>query len=523
MKSLPKFLSFIRSVLSVVLFPFRRVKLNSIKFKVSILYTVFLGGILFAFCTALYFLLSIYFYQDIDVRLKIKVQETVATIRSYVDIVKDKPGALDYAVRKTFFYDADYPISIFDMGKVKRLENRWQERADVMGMHDSYVAFVSPDKDHVIVTKNFPSRLLQTFLQMTYLPEKPGQIVFNNVLYRGDDIRVVTASYLSIDGVRHLLHIGVSQRHITQLLDRLAHFMTIGVPVILLLTSFVGLILVNRMLGPIEDIAKTASQITHEDLSARIKTRHLDSEIKYLVDSFNDMIVRLERSFRHINDFSSHVAHELKTPLAIIKGESEVILSRERTVEEYKTAIGINLEEANRMRTTIEDLLLLAKLDYQPEIFRFETFDFSDFFFEICEQARTLAVKRKLTIKVSIPEKKVFFKGDKLHLRRLFFNLIDNALKFTPAPGQIALGLAYNEKSIIATVSDTGIGIPQRNIPKIFERFYHADHRSEDDAIASSGLGLSIVQSIVKIHNGHIRVTSKVREGTTFHVTFPAA
>lgn len=523
MKSQIKFLSFLISALKIIISPFRRIKLNSIRFKISILYTVFLGGVLFAFCTILYFLLSMYFYQDIDVRLRVKAQETVSTIRSYVDIVKDKPGALDYAVRKAFFYDADYPVSIFDTGKVKRLERRWQERADVMGLHDSYVAFVSPTQDHVIVTKNFPSRLLQIFLQIKFLPEKPAQVVFNNVLYRGDDIRVVTASYLSTDGERHMLHIGVSQRHITQLLDRLAHFMTVGVPVILLLTSFLGLILVNRMLGPIEEIAKTASHITHEDLSARIKTRHVDSEVKYLVDSFNDMIVRLERSFRHINDFSSHVAHELKTPLAIIKGESEVILSRERTNEEYKAAIGITLEEANRMRATIEDLLLLAKLDYQPEIFRFESFDFSDFFFDICEQARTLAAKRKLSIKVSMPEKKVRFKGDKLHLRRLFFNLVDNALKFTPAPGQITLSLAYNEKNIIATVSDTGIGIPEKNIPKIFERFYHAGHRSEDDAIASSGLGLSIVQSIVNIHNGHIRVTSKVRQGTSFQVTFPVA
>ena len=121
MKSFPKFFSFLGSLLLVIFFPFRRIRFNSIKFKVSILYTVFLGGILFTFCTALYFVLSVYFYQDIDVRLKIKAQETISTIRAYVDIVGDKPGALDFAIRKTFFYEADFPISIFDLGKVKRL------------------------------------------------------------------------------------------------------------------------------------------------------------------------------------------------------------------------------------------------------------------------------------------------------------------------------------------------------------------------------------------------------------------
>lgn len=502
-------------------FPLRRVQVSSIKFKVSVLYTVVLGIILVTFCTALYFVLSIYLYQDIDARLKIKAQETLATVRSYVDIVGDKPGALDFGIRKTFFYDADFPVSIFDMGKVKRLETKWQERADVMGLGDSYIAYISPDKSHVIVTKNFPSRLLQVFLQIDKLPEHPGQVVFSNVIYKKDVIRVISASYLSVDGKRHMIHIGTSQRHVAQLLSRLAQVMAVGVPMILLLSSFVGLILVNRILDPIEEIAKTASQITHEDLTARIKTRHLDSEVKYLVESFNDMITRLERSFRHINDFSSHAAHELKTPLAIIKGESEVILSRDRSVEEYKTAIGITLQEANRMRTTIEDLLLLAKLDYQPEIFRFDSFDFCDFFFEICEQARMLASKRKLSVKTSIPEKKTYFKGDRLHLRRLFFNLIDNALKFTPSPGQITLTLVCSEKNITVTIADTGIGIPEKNLPKIFDRFYHADHRTDDDVVVSSGLGLSIVQSIVKIHNGHIRVNSKVRQGTAFQITFP--
>ena len=112
-------------------FPLRRIKINSIKFKVSVLYTVVLGIILVTFCTALYFVLSIYLYQDIDARLKIRAQETLATIRSYADIVGDKPGALDFGIRKTLFYDVDFPISIFDMGKLKRLETKWQERADV--------------------------------------------------------------------------------------------------------------------------------------------------------------------------------------------------------------------------------------------------------------------------------------------------------------------------------------------------------------------------------------------------------
>ncbi len=177
MKFGQKFLSGLGWLFLLFFFPLRRIQINSIKFKVSVWYTVVLGIILSTFCTALYFILSIYLYQDIDARLKVRAMETLSTIRAYVDIVGDKPGALDFGVRKTFFYDADFPVSIFDMGKVKRLETKWQERADVMGLGDSYIAYVSPDKSHVIVTKNFPSRLLQVFLQIEKLPDSPEQVL----------------------------------------------------------------------------------------------------------------------------------------------------------------------------------------------------------------------------------------------------------------------------------------------------------------------------------------------------------
>ncbi len=496
-----------------------RIQTNSIKFKVSVLYTVVLGIILVCFSLALHMALSYYLYQDVDARLKVRGSETIDNIRSYFDIVgDDSPDALSFAVQKTFFYEVDYPINLLEIGKLKRQENKWQERADVMGLSDTFVAFVPPDRQRIITTKNFPSRLLSAFLDAR-LPAKAEDMHFSNVRYKRSLFRVVTIPFMYKDR-QSFFYVGVSQRPVVQLLNSLAQAQIIAIPLVLIMTSFVGLLFVRRILDPIEEIAETANKITHQDLSLRVESKHLDSEIKNLVDAFNEMIIRLERAFKHVNDFSSHVAHELKTPLAIIKGESEVILSKERDREEYKAAIRITLEEADRMRKTVEDLLLLAKLDYQPEVFRIEPFDFKEFFEEVCEQARILATERGLKVKTFLIDQPIMFKGDKLHLRRLFFNMIDNAVKYTPAPGEIRLSAAHVDDRLVITIADTGVGIPEEDQEKIFEQFYHFD-RTGSDATAGNGLGLSIVKSIIKIHNGAIEVESKIKEGTAFHLTFP--
>ena len=188
---------------------------------------------------------------------------------------------------------------------------------------------------------------------------------------------------------------------------------------------------------PVYEITEMANRITQQDLSARIKTKHFGSEMESLVESFNEMIARLERSFKHIEQFSYHVAHELKTPLTIIQGEAELLLRKERTKQEYQQALRIVMEESQRVLKTVDDLLLLTKLDYQPEVFKFEQFDFIEFFSEIVEQNRLLAANKGIGIRMNLHNTStpLMIKGDRVHLRRLFFNIIDNAMKFTPEGG----------------------------------------------------------------------------------------
>jgi len=295
---------------------------------------------------------------------------------------------------------------------------------------------------------------------------------------------------------------------------------TVPAIVIISLVGFMFFLLTRRILASVEDIAVTTRNINLKSLSGRVGTANLETEMAYLAKSINIMLERLERSFEYIKEFSSSIGHELKSPLAIIKGESEVALRKERTVEDYRKALSVNIEEANRMIRIVEDLVFLAKLDYNPDNIKKEVFDFIPFFRDIEKRAQTLATQKQINLTATIPEISVSLEGNKLHLSRLFFNLIQNAVKFTPPKGKIILTVSQKAGVLEVCVSDTGQGISEEDLSRIFQRFFHKD-KSQLESSDSIGLGLSIAKSIAKFHNGDIEVKSTPGEGATFTVILP--
>ena len=283
---------------------------------------------------------------------------------------------------------------------------------------------------------------------------------------------------------------------------------------------YAGRMIEKRILFPIKEITDTANHITHEDLNFRVKLENADEELRSLIEAFNGMISRLGESFEYITDSSSYIAHELKTPIAIIRGESEFALKKDRDKEEYKRVISVSLEETKRMLKIIEDLLLLTRMNYQPEVLKFERTDLTQFIGIIYEQAKVLASKKNIKVDTEIPEETGFVDGDELHLRRLFFNLIDNAIKFTPPGGTIKICLKYGERKAEISIMDSGIGIDESDVPKLFDKFFRIEGKIKDSS-PSSGLGLSIAQSIAQLHQGDISVVSRAGQGSVFTVALP--
>lgn len=294
---------------------------------------------------------------------------------------------------------------------------------------------------------------------------------------------------------------------------------TVPAIVIIALIGSMFFLLTRRILASVENIAFTTRNINLKNLNGRVGIMDLEAEMEYLAKSINMMLERLEQSFEYIKEFSSSIGHELKTPLAIIKGESEIALRKDRQAEDYKKALNVNIEEANRMIRIVEDLVFLAKLDYNPDNIKKEVFDFIPFFADIQKRAQTLVSQKQIDLSVTMPETTIILEGNKLHLSRMFFNLIQNAIKFTPSGGKISLIVHPEGGALKVSISDTGAGISEADLPRIFQRFFHKESQSESGD--SIGLGLSIVKSIVKFHKGDIEVKSKPREGATFIVILP--
>ena len=279
-----------------------------------------------------------------------------------------------------------------------------------------------------------------------------------------------------------------------------------------------GLLLSRRALQPIDTLTKTARKISVGDLSRRVEVSPADDELSRLAVTFNEMIERLQKSFEKQNRFVSDASHELRTPIAVIKGYADLIdqwaKNDPQILEESVTAIR---KEANGMTALVEQLLFLARGDSEKLKPKKENFPASSLLHEVVVESKLVAPNHRF--EETAPENLQIYADRKL-LKQAFRALIDNAIKYTSKNGTIRLAVSDDASGVKIRVTDTGTGIPENELPRIFDRFYRADEdRSREKG--GSGLGLSIVKWIVDVHGGNITVESKKGEGTSVSVRLP--
>lgn len=293
------------------------------------------------------------------------------------------------------------------------------------------------------------------------------------------------------------------------------------VPLLLGMVGLGGLFLANRALKPIGQITRMAEQVrVSGDLTQRIHYQGTtNDELKRLATMFDEMLDSLQATFEHEKRFTADASHELRTPLTTLKGRLHVALSQPRTADVYEETLRAIEQEVDRLIRLSNDLLLLSRLEQHHQKLYLEPIDLSDLLAAIAEQIQPLADLQPLQFSTHIaPDLQV--QGSPDHLIRLFLNLLDNAVKHTPAQGQVSLVANIQGHCIQVRVSDTGIGISPEHLPYLFERFYQVE-KSRSRAIGGTGLGLAIAQEIVHRHHGAIAVHSQPGHGTTFTVTFP--
>lgn len=315
-----------------------------------------------------------------------------------------------------------------------------------------------------------------------------------------------------------ILQVGVSLEATAAQLNRLFFIMILTGSIIMLLASVGGSFIINRALHPVKSVVKTAEGITAEDLSLRIDLKNRKDEIGALVETFNSMIARLEKSINKIRQFSGDVSHELRTPLTIIRGEIEVLLRKDRPKEEYVTTLNSVLEESHRMEELIDGLLFLSRVEAMDRSKGREIVDLDEVLNAVIKFRSPTASNKNISIDAKI--KPVQLKGNRELLERMTANILDNAIRYSNSGDHIEIELEKEKNTAKLQIRDTGIGIPEKSLPLIFDRFYVVDP-SRSKETGGAGLGLSIVKWIAEYHNAEITVDSKVNHGTNFIVTFP--
>jgi heavy metal sensor kinase len=270
-------------------------------------------------------------------------------------------------------------------------------------------------------------------------------------------------------------------------------------------------------LRPVDKMVRKIRNIRSDNLSVRMPVVDTNDEIRMLGRTFNDMLDRLEKSFEAQRQIVQDLSHELKTPITILRGQLEVALKRPRTPEEYENVLKAGLGEIETIRRIIDDLLMLARLDSRAMTLEMKPVRLDVVIDYLLEDVRALADSKEIQV-ASDKSGAITIQANEIHLRRLFMNLLDNAVKYTDKGGRVEVRVFEESGNGVVVIQDNGTGIPAEHLPNIFDRFYRANKGGRADGY---GLGLGIVKSIVDAHKGRIEVQSAPGQGTTFRVILP--
>ncbi len=332
-------------------------------------------------------------------------------------------------------------------------------------------------------------------------------------------VRTITFPVLTDGKLTRIVRVSSSLGEISDTLHNLLVVLGISIPLAILLFGYGGWFLAGVALRPVDLITRSAKKITAENLSHRLEVVNPRDEIGQLAATFNDTLARLENSFKRTRQFSVDVSHELRTPLTILRGETELGLKLAKEPDEFRELLQSNLDEIKKMSKIMEDLLFLSKAEEGGLYLDLQDVELHDFFQELIQQATPLARECEVSL-VFAGAAPVHVRGDRVRLRQIFLNLLENGVMYNRPGGEVRLVLASDNGEARVSVIDTGVGIPDEDLPFIFDRFYRVD-KARNRASGGSGLGLSLAKSFVAAHGGKIEVASTFGKGSEFTVYLP--
>jgi heavy metal sensor kinase len=352
------------------------------------------------------------------------------------------------------------------------------------------------------------------------IPADPTHFATANIAELDYPVRVCTQTFTGADGSHYVAEAAYA---LDRMYASLATFRTVALVALVVAVAGAvggGVIIAGRSLRPVELITKKANEIGAQRLGERLPLRGTGDELDRLAETLNRMLERVEDHVRRVRQFTADASHELRSPLAVLRGNAEVVLARQRTADELRTTIEQSLEHYDRLTRIADDLLLLAKGDAGELRVAREPLRLADAIRDVVDLYGPLAEERGIALRAEL-NGDVLIRGDQTYLRQLLSNLIDNAVKYVGNDRHVTVTMGGSGDITQITVADDGPGIPPEHLPHVFDRFYRADQARSGRGPRGCGLGLPICRMIVEAHGGTIRIESQPGHGTVVVVSLP--
>lgn len=317
--------------------------------------------------------------------------------------------------------------------------------------------------------------------------------------------------------------VGASDRVLREIAELINRFVAIAGAIVFFAAPLGGYWLAGRTTRPLAEMIHMTSRLRPSRLQERLPNRHTGDELDQLAVTFNRMLDRIAVYIQLKRDFIANSAHELRSPLAAIRSSIEVALAHGRSAAEYEDLLSEVIEQCASLEALVNQLLMLAETDADRLKFHREHVFFDDIVRKSVQMFDGVAESKDVRLRLESTSP-VPVNGNPQHLRHVINNLIDNAIKFTNSGGEVVVRLLLDEplRQAVLTVRDSGIGISQEDLPRVFDRFFRVDRaRTRSGGTSGTGLGLTICQAVVQSHEGAIRVESELGHGTTFEVRLP--
>ena len=329
---------------------------------------------------------------------------------------------------------------------------------------------------------------------------------------RADKARMITA----IIGPDSVLQVGESLEEIDEYMNIFLKLVSILVVSLIIVSAIIGWLLARRATIDMQEVTETAEEISSGSYDRRVQVKGRYKEIERLSATFNRMLDRIQSLLKSMKEINDNIAHDLRSPLARIRGVAEMSLLKEKSIDAYKEMAVNTIEECDTLIGMINTMLDITEAEAGVNGANAQEFELVALIREVCELFRPITEEKKINLKTDLPES-LMFESDKKKIQRIVMNLLENAIKYTPEDGMVAVSAAAQNGEIQIQFEDTGMGISESDLPHIFERFYRCDRSRSQGGV---GLGLSLVKAYAESINGTIRVESTLNQGSLFTLRF---